>query len=112
MSSGFLSNIKQIFQGSVPTKKECRFCGGGRCMGMCGGGLAKLQQTTIQGVLHVANEHEAVVKKDEAVILTFDPSSSFRRIVMKKCQPDAMCQIEALVSGIKMEKLISAKKIN
>lgn len=112
MPSNFFASVKQFFSGySVQTRKDCRYCGGGRCMGMCGGGLAKLTQTTVQGVLHINDEEEGIIENDGQILLKFDPKTYFGRMILKKCPPGEHCQIEALVQDVKMEKLISVKKL-
>ncbi|MGL4666642.1 MAG: hypothetical protein ACRCWR_01775 [Saezia sp.] len=112
MLSSFLKDLKQFFNGySVQTRKQCQYCGGGRCMGICGGGLAKLSPITVQGILRLNKEDEAVIEKDGETVMVFDPSSHFGRMIMKKCQLGESCQIKALAQGIKMERLISAKKL-
>lgn len=113
MIAGFFEGLRQFFKGySVQTRKECRYCGGGRCMGMCGGGLAKARQVKVQGRVHLDEaKGEAYIENQGEIVMTFDPKMYFGRLILKKCPPGECCQVEALVQDLKMDRLISVKKL-
>lgn len=107
----FFKQLTQMFSPPKTTlKKDCRYCGGGRCMGMCGGSLAKLEKIKLHGLVSLNAEEQGVIEA-EGGAFTFDPASHFGKMILKACPEGSQCNLEVLAKEQHIEKLISAKRV-
>lgn len=110
---GLINDIKEFFAGySHQNRKQCRYCGGGRCIGACGSGLNKSVRVKVQGVVRVESSDVAFIENGIDQVLKFRPDENFGRMILKKCPSGSTCEVIALAQGDKLDKLISVKKLH
>lgn len=110
---GLINGIKEFFAGySHQKRKQCRYCGGGRCIGACGSGLNKSVRVTVQGVVRVESPDVAFIENGVDQVLKFRTNENFGRMILKKCPTGSMCEVTALAQGNQLDKLISVKKLD
>lgn len=108
----FINVIKEFFSGySHQKRKQCRYCGGGRCIGACGSGLNKSVKVTVQGIVRVKSAETAFIENGIEPVLKFKPDENFGRMILRKCPPGSLCEVTALAQDNQLDKLICAKKI-